>query len=128
MLVSKEQCKQVMALAPNHQAWSRYRAADHGGAKRMKKDEQYIPSGPHKPTPECRSCPAAEEWRDEEVQGGEVEQVKVKKFSKTFVINVEIFNNKTPSIDMILFVLFFLLATFVGGGQAQTHSLLPQKL
>ena len=106
VLVTKEQCKQVMALAPNHQAWSRYRAADHGGAKRMKKDEQYIPSGPHKPTPECRSCPAAEEWRGEEVQGGEVEQVKAKKFSKTFVINVEIFNNKTPSIDMNCFFLF----------------------
>ena len=110
MLVSKEQCKQVMALAPNHQAWSRYRAADHGGAKRMKKDEQYIPSGPHKPTPECRSCSAAEEWRGEEVQGGEVEQVKVKKFSK---INVEIFNNKTPSIDMNCFFCFFLLATLI---------------
>ena len=112
VLVTKEQCKQVMALAPNHQAWSRYRAADHGGAKRMKKDEQYIPSGPHKPTPQCRSCPAAEEWRDEEVQGGEVEQVKAKKFSKTFVINVEIFNNKTPSIDMNCFFCLFFIGHF----------------
>jgi len=74
VLVTKEQCAQVMALAPNHQAWSRRRAADHGGAKRMRKDEQYIPSGPHQPTPVCRSCPAAEEWTDEEVQSGEVQQ------------------------------------------------------
>ena len=57
VLVTKEQCKQVMALAPDHQAWSRQRAADHGGAERMKKEEQYMPSGPDQPTPVCRSCP-----------------------------------------------------------------------
>jgi len=69
VLVTKEQCKQVMALAPNHQAWSRQRAADHGGAKRMKKEEQYMPSGPDRPTPVCRSCPDAVE-----VPSGEDEQ------------------------------------------------------
>ena len=57
VLVTKEQCKQVMALAPDHQAWTRQRAADHGGAERMKKEEQYMPSGPDQPTPVCRSCP-----------------------------------------------------------------------
>jgi len=67
VLVTKEQCKQVMALAPNHQAWSRRRAADHGGAKRMKK-EHYMPSGPDQPTPVCSSCPAAEEVLSEEVE------------------------------------------------------------
>ena len=61
VLVTKEQCKQVMALAPNHQAWSRRRAVDHGGAKRMRKDEHYMPSGPDQPTPVCSSCPAAVE-------------------------------------------------------------------
>ena len=68
VLVSKEQCKQVMSLAPNHQAWGRCRAADHGGAKRMKKDEQYMPSGPHQPTPVCRSCPAGNVEHERENQ------------------------------------------------------------
>ena len=81
VLVTKEQCKQVMALAPNHQAWSRRRAADHGGAKRMKKDEQYLPSGPDQPTPLCRTCPAPEELPSGRVEQDGVEnQVVVKKF------------------------------------------------
>ena len=81
VLVTKEQCKQVMALASNHQAWRRCRAADHGGAKRMKKDEQYIPSGPGQSTPACRSCPDVEEVQSGKVDqvGGE-NQVEVEKF------------------------------------------------
>ena len=68
VLVTKEQCKQVMSLDPNHQAWSRRRAADHGGAKRMKRDEHYMPSGPHKPTPACTSCPAADQVLSDSVE------------------------------------------------------------
>ena len=39
VFVTAHQCNQVMALAPDHQAWSRRRAVDHGGAKRMRKEE-----------------------------------------------------------------------------------------
>ena len=81
VLVTKQQCMQVMNLAPNHQAWGRRRAADHGGAKRMKKDEEFVPSGPDRPTPLCRNCPAADEVLSEEVEQGRGEdQVVVEKF------------------------------------------------
>ena len=59
VLVSKEQCKQVMALAPNHEAWNRCRPLDHGGARRMRK-EALGPSGPQLPTPKCSQCLAAQ--------------------------------------------------------------------
>ena len=66
VLVSKEQCKQVMALAPNHEALSRCRPLGHGGARRMRK-ESFVPSGPQLPTPKCSKCLAAEsvgaQWR-----------------------------------------------------------------
>merc|ERR1719153_796702 len=66
VLVSKEQCKQVMALAASHEAWSRCRTLDHGGARRMRK-ESFVPSGPQLPTPNCSQCLAAEsvgaQWR-----------------------------------------------------------------
>ena len=66
VLVTREQCVQVMNLIPNHQAWSRRRTPDHGGAKRMKKDEDYVPTGPQQPTPACRGCPVAGEALDGE--------------------------------------------------------------
>ena len=66
VLVSKEQCKQVMALAPNHEALSRCRPLGHGGARRMRK-ESFVPSGPQLPTPKCSQCLAAQnvgaQWR-----------------------------------------------------------------
>ena len=70
VLVTKEQCKQVMSLEPNHQAWSRLRAADHGGAKRMKREEHFMPSGPNKPTPACTSCPTADQVLSEDDEQG----------------------------------------------------------
>ena len=55
VLVSKEQCKQVMALAPNHEAWSRCRPLDHGGARRMRKecllDHSYLHPSAHNVLP-----------------------------------------------------------------------------
>ena len=64
VFVTKHQCDQVMVLAPDHQAWSRRRAVDHGGAKRMRKEENFVPTGPEQATPQCSSCAAAEKRKD----------------------------------------------------------------
>ena len=56
VLVTKEQCKQVMSLDPNNEALGRCRAVDQGGAKRMKREEHYMLSGPNQPIPHCIRC------------------------------------------------------------------------
>ena len=73
-LVHPRQCRQVMALSPRSQAWSRVRSPDHGGALRMCKDEEpYMPRGPLLASPGCSRCPPAVTEESESQQlGGEV--------------------------------------------------------
>ena len=71
-LVSERQCRQVMALSPRGQAWSRVCSPDHGGALRICEDEEpYMLRGPLLPNPGCTRCPpvATEESGSQQLCG-----------------------------------------------------------